>query len=164
MNLNRSGKEIEVLDVGCGSTPKGDVNLDLYPEKTEHRDFKTEINTKLVPNFVLGDALHLPFRTNSFETVHSRHVIEHVSDPSLFIKEAMRVARKKVEIIAPHRYKRNKLKLHQSKSHRHFYNVKWFQKALRKLRKEIKLTTRSFPHTLLPIIGWLDEIIVTIYL
>lgn len=155
---------MEILDIGCGPNPKGDVNLDLYPGKTGHRDFKTEINTKEVPNFVLGDALHLPFKTSCFETVYSRHVIEHVSDPSLFIKEAMRVARRKVEIIAPHRYKRAKLKLHQLEAHKHFFNVKWFQRALRKHRHEIKLTTRPFPHILLPLVSWLDEIIVMIYL
>ena len=47
----------DILDVGCGTRPRGDVNLDITK-----RD---------VPNFVLGNALHLPFEPDEFITVYS---------------------------------------------------------------------------------------------
>ena len=47
-----------ILDVGCGMRPRGNINLD----STEREN---------VPNFVMGDALDLPFEENSFATVYS---------------------------------------------------------------------------------------------
>jgi len=46
-----------------------------------------------VDNWVVGDAQHLPFKDNCFEAVYASHVIEHLSDPALFLKECYRVLR-----------------------------------------------------------------------
>ncbi|OLS25417.1 MAG: hypothetical protein HeimC2_18740 [Candidatus Heimdallarchaeota archaeon LC_2] len=78
----------KILDVGCGIRPRGDVNLDL----TESEN---------IPNFVLGDALDLPFDENSFATVYSSGLslwsTDH--DDSKLLKswqEAVRVAKDQV--------------------------------------------------------------------
>lgn len=60
------------------------------------------------PNFVRGDAHHLPFKNNSFDTVVSGDVLEHVIDPANFIKELIRTARTKVIITTPDEYQWHK--------------------------------------------------------
>ena len=76
------------LDVGCGSSPTGDVNIDI---KRMHAH-----------NFVLADAQHLPFKTGIFHHVYSNHVVEHVDDPIAMTKELLRVSKDKVTIKTPH--------------------------------------------------------------
>jgi len=72
---------VELLDVGCGDVPKGDVNLDLfYYGKGE--------------NFVLGEAHHLPFKDEMFTRVHCKHCLEHLDNPLVFFGEAKRVLKK----------------------------------------------------------------------
>jgi len=46
-----------ILDVGCGNSPRGDINLDIA-------DFGAQ-------NFVKGNALALPFEKDDFITVYS---------------------------------------------------------------------------------------------
>ncbi len=95
------------LDVGCGNIGQGDVNCDLYIKDAGHRGNKLQeeqINPKLILNFVNCDALHLPFKNNVFEEVYSSHLIEHVSNPSLLIKEMLRVTTHSVIIKCPHRF------------------------------------------------------------
>lgn len=110
------------LDVGCGSEPKADVNVDLYGQKG-------------VANFVQADGCHLPFRIGSFESVISCHVIEHTVDPVLFFKELVRVSQKTVSVEFPHRlgdvcgnWKRS-----NRSPHLHRFNVAWFKALSRKL-------------------------------
>lgn len=81
---------MELLDVGCGDVPKGDVNLDLF----YYRRGK---------NFVFGEALHLPFRDETFIKVYSKHCIEHLENPLTFFKEAKRILKEggKLECIYP---------------------------------------------------------------
>jgi ubiquinone/menaquinone biosynthesis C-methylase UbiE len=72
---------MELLDVGCGDVPKGDVNLDLfYYGRGE--------------NFVFGEAHHLPFKNKSFIKVYSKHCLEHLENPLVFFMEAKRVLKK----------------------------------------------------------------------
>jgi len=40
---------------------------------------------------VIGDAMHLPLKDNSVDTMFSSGVFEHISDPELAMKEALRV-------------------------------------------------------------------------
>jgi SAM-dependent methyltransferase len=97
-----------VLDVGCGHEPKGDVNVDLFPEATSHRSLdqrKCEdkaLDVKRIPNFLRADACHLPFRDRAFSKVYSGHTIEHVPDPEAMIEEVLRVSEDSVEIVCPH--------------------------------------------------------------
>lgn len=55
---------------------------------------------KLKENMVIGDAQYLPFKKKSIEHIYSNHVIEHLDDPELFLKECNRVGQN-ITITAP---------------------------------------------------------------
>lgn len=65
--------------MGCGEFPRGTVNCDIK---------KPAIKIK---NFILCDALHLPFKSNTFDMCLSNHVIEHLNDPKEFLREVKKV-------------------------------------------------------------------------
>ncbi len=50
-------------------------------------------------NFICGMAEYLPFRSNSFDTVHMRSVLDHFQNPELALWEAYRVLRDKGQLI-----------------------------------------------------------------
>jgi len=77
------------LCVGCGNKPVGTVNCDVsIIDIAKHRGLHSKpINTKITPNFILCDALNLPFKDNSFDTIFSAQVIEHTEKPFSFLKE-----------------------------------------------------------------------------
>jgi len=97
----------EKLDVGCGHRPTGDVNVDLFPEPSAHRASDQRVNDDValhvreIPNFVVADALHLPFRERSFVRVYSWHLIEHLENPEGFLEESCRVAAEEIEVRCP---------------------------------------------------------------
>jgi len=97
----------QLLDVGCGHRPKGDVNVDLFPEPTAHRCVDQRVNDDValhvheIPNFVRADACHLPFRDGAFNGSYSWHLIEHLVDPEAFLRELMRVSAEKIEVRCP---------------------------------------------------------------
>ena len=81
-----------ILDVGCGHTPRGTVNVDLPTHKSEHFFHKEKvIKPKSAPNFVRADAHHLPFRSSVFDKTVSSHTCEHLDNPEKAIKEMLRV-------------------------------------------------------------------------
>lgn len=95
------------LDVGCGSKPSGDVNVDVFrqgwnpQEGDQHRgEF---LSPKLISNFVVATVDCLPFSDNVFDVVSSSHVIEHVEHPFRMLKEMVRVSKRKVVVRCPHR-------------------------------------------------------------
>jgi len=96
-----------VLDVGCGHRPQDDVNVDLFPEASAHRAADQRVNDDVslhvheIPNFVVADALRLPFRDGAFRKVYSWHLIEHLENPRGFLEECCRVAAAEVEIRCP---------------------------------------------------------------
>jgi hypothetical protein len=111
-----------ILEVGCGYFPSGDVNLDLFPGPTGHRPGKVEsegsaLPTKIIPNFIKADAMHLPFRDNAFSEVCSFHVIEHVPKPIMMLDEMVRVSAWKVTLRFPHW-------LGESRSDYHLYHFR----------------------------------------
>lgn len=66
------------LDVGCGSAPSGDVNLDRqYFGKGK--------------NFVIADAHYIPFKNKAFDKIYSSYLLEHLENPCKFFREARRV-------------------------------------------------------------------------
>lgn len=95
-----------ILDVGCGQTPHGDVNCDLYIHDTlNHRDKECDtLNVKQIPNFIVCDALHLPFSNNSFTEVFCAQVIEHLEHPQQLIAELNRVVTYKITVETVNRY------------------------------------------------------------
>ena len=87
------------LDVGCGNTPKGDVNIDL-PSSERHRDEIKRVPKK-IPNFVYASSYALPFRKNSFDEVVSFHLLEHLETPLTALREMVRVSKNVVTIVVP---------------------------------------------------------------
>ena len=78
----------KVLDVGCGRKPYKNTYF-AAAESYIGLDFAT-------PNSepdVVGSALHLPFGNQSFDTVVSTELLEHVPDPLLALREMHRVLR-----------------------------------------------------------------------
>jgi len=81
------------LDVGCGfsqesifgqkypANPRGDVNVDIG---------KPEVS---IPNFIRASAFHLPFKEEVFEEVYMLHLLEHLEEPAIAVREAYRVLR-----------------------------------------------------------------------
>lgn len=81
-----------VLDVGSGNAPfpRADVICDKLADDTDR------VGPLAVDDrpFVMGDITALPFLDGSFDFVYCSHVLEHVNDPSMAIKELMRVGKR----------------------------------------------------------------------
>jgi ubiquinone/menaquinone biosynthesis C-methylase UbiE len=83
-----SGKNLLVLDCGCGQKPyfpffesKSSLYVGIDREKTKEVD-------------VLGDAESLPFKDSLFDVVLCTQVLEHALSPSTLIDEIHRVLKK----------------------------------------------------------------------
>jgi len=92
-----------ILDIGCGDRPRGTVNVDVSMRDSSHL-YKRHSHLKLIQNFVCADAQHLPFKNNVFAKVLCWHTLEHLNNPSLAVKEMVRVANGTVQIVVPYRY------------------------------------------------------------
>jgi len=83
------------LDIGCGHAPKGDVNIDLFIDATDHRNRTAKddipLNTKNIPNFIRTDANYLPFRPCTFTKIFMYEVLEHLANPSNGLKNIHKV-------------------------------------------------------------------------
>jgi SAM-dependent methyltransferase len=118
------------LDVGCGNTPHGTVNVDLYIEKTPDRLDGSILDPGKIKNLVRADCCHLPFPDCSFKTVCCFHVIEHIKNPLKLIRELYRVAESHIVVKCPHRYSIADRTKANKKVHIHYFGVNWFVKAL----------------------------------
>lgn len=90
----------KILDIGCGNKSIGDVNVDLYINKGEHRlkeDYFIEMSK--TPNFIKCDAHCLPFRDKAFDISYSHHVLEHLENPLKALIEWERVGKKLVVVV-----------------------------------------------------------------
>lgn len=161
-----------ILDIGCGNNPKGDVNCDLYIEKTPHRVGKLVeevIDAKNIKNFVLCDCgskhfKFLPFQSKAFSMVRSDHGIEHFERFDKTIKEMIRVARDEVDISTPHRYWRASPFKGQNPTHINFFGVKYFRRLVRTFGYDAQIHVRySFPFRI-PFFSLPHEIFVKIHL
>ncbi|PIR31289.1 MAG: hypothetical protein COV38_01265 [Bdellovibrionales bacterium CG11_big_fil_rev_8_21_14_0_20_38_13] len=105
-------KNASIIDVGCGSgyllkklAASGFTNLtgcDLYPPTLE-KNIKTD---KVYLE-------KLPYQDKQFDYVICNHVIEHLLDLSVVIKELKRITKKKLIITVPkQRYNRFTFELH----------------------------------------------------
>lgn len=117
------------LDVGCGSNPKGTVNVDFFREgfnpQTGDQKIGDFMKAKNIENFVIGDAMHLPFKEDTFDVVFSTHAIEHVTNPLGMLREMSRVCKGKLIVRCPHRRGSNAIK----PFHINYLDEDWFQKA-----------------------------------
>jgi hypothetical protein len=66
------------LNICCGKTDGGGINADI-------------VRHKEVPNLVIVDVYHLPFKQHQFHTVLCSHTIEHVDHPLKLYRELNRV-------------------------------------------------------------------------
>lgn len=76
-----------LLNIGCGINPCGWSGVGYTHFDIDIWDY---------PNFVQGDAHHLPFPDDSFATAVMGDMLEHVLDPVRVLQEAARVAPKVV--------------------------------------------------------------------
>tara|TARA_B100000902_G_scaffold281447_1_gene267366 strand:+ start:56 stop:664 length:609 start_codon:yes stop_codon:yes gene_type:complete len=85
-NLLSENKQWQVLDIGCGYTANEYANTicDVQDLSSYYKD----------RNFIKLENNKLPFKDNQFDFVIASHVIEHVDNFELFIKELERVSKK----------------------------------------------------------------------
>lgn len=81
-----------VLDVGSGGRPypRSDVLLDRLTG-AEHRCGEDMMIDGRAA--VFGDAKKMPFKDKAFDFVIASHILEHISEPEVFMKELQRVGR-----------------------------------------------------------------------
>lgn len=85
----------KVLEVGGGHNPhpRANIVVDKYAgNKNLHRG----LDLKVLPNqqFLEADGESLPFKDKEFDYVICNHVLEHVDDPTQFLNEQFRVAKR----------------------------------------------------------------------
>ena len=78
-------KNLNILDIGCGysANEHATVICDTLDLKQHYKD----------RNFVKISWKELPFKDKEFDFVITSHVLEHVEDPELFLKEIQRVSK-----------------------------------------------------------------------
>lgn len=85
------GDSALVLDVGAGGNPypRSDVLLDRLTG-AEHRCGESMMIDRPV---VFGDASRMPFKDKVFDFVIASHILEHMAEPAVFLKELQRVGK-----------------------------------------------------------------------
>lgn len=91
LNISKSDY---VLEVGGGHNPhrRSNVIVDKYDNNNYHRSGDIFVNNN--QKFLKADGADLPFDDNEFDYVICNQVLEHVDNPSTFLKELSRVARR----------------------------------------------------------------------
>lgn len=91
LNIKKSN---HVLEVGGGHNPnpRSNVIVDKFIDSNFHR----KDNIKVLKNqkFLQADGESLPFKDKEFDYVITAQVLEHVEDPTKFLAEQVRVAKK----------------------------------------------------------------------
>lgn len=113
-----------ILEVGCGDTPL---------KKALH----TDINKKALDLDVMCDAHYLPFMDSVFSVVYSSHVLEHLENPLLALKEMRRVSLKYVYLRVPNG---SYAKFDQMKSHLFTWNANTFSNLLSHVFDKVEVT------------------------
>lgn len=84
-----------VLDVGGGDKPfwRANVILDKFPDSKglSQRFTGMDITLNKDQVLVVGDVENMPFKDSSFDFIYCSHLLEHVINPEVAIKEIMRV-------------------------------------------------------------------------
>jgi len=101
-----------ILDLGCGDGTytkelfdrgKPSSILGIDPAKKTIHIAREKYNDGQRISFAIGSADQLPYATDSFDLVHIRGVLHHMSNPIATLKDALRVAHT-VLIIEPNAY------------------------------------------------------------
>ena len=128
---SESSIEFNMLNVGCGNAPRGDVNVD--PSRSQMSlDKKSN-------NFVVANAAFLPFRDEAFDVAFSAFSVEGVKEPFPVLKEMCRVAKRKAIV----RYFFTQGKGEEAPNHSHRFDETWLQNAASTLGFEIIQFTNS---------------------
>lgn len=94
-----------ILDVGCGTGVALSIMKALFPWGTFRGiDPSTDASTIWKARGIevdIGSVTNLPYANNSWESVYSSHVIEHIDDDRTAVTEILRVARRRAIIIVP---------------------------------------------------------------
>lgn len=80
-----------VLDVGAGGNPfpRSDVLMDRLTG-AEHRCGESMMIDRPT---VFGDASKMPFKDKAFDFVIASHILEHMAEPEIFLKELQRIGK-----------------------------------------------------------------------
>ncbi len=100
MIISRLPRQVKnVLDVGSGSAwvaqkliPQG-LNITSLDISKLNIEKAIKINSHSRHTGIVGDSFNLPFLDNSFDCVISSEVIEHITDPKIFVGELFRVVK-----------------------------------------------------------------------
>jgi len=125
-----------ILDVGCGSNPWGNINLDLFQGASIHHRF--DYTPKDIERFVTSDGSKLPFRDKSIDVIVSRHCLEHIPEPLKAAKDWERVARKAVVIMVP-----NNPTLEEYKEHLYSWSIVSFKHFLEQVFPHVNVWANS---------------------
>jgi len=153
-----------LLDIGCGHSPHGTVNVDRFINATAHRSLDqrrvddADLDVKNIPNFVCADACYLPFKDNVFDEAFSSHTLEHTDGEKMF-REMVRVSSRKVQVVCPNQFG---FKKKEKALHICVINKKWFVRAAQKHGVFVIQLIYSdfiyFPHRFLRLVSIPNEI------
>lgn len=83
-----------VLEIGGGHNPhqRSNTIVDKFVDSNYHRSGNIKVNKN--QKFIQADGEDLPFKNNEYDYVICNQVLEHVENPTTFLNEQMRVAKK----------------------------------------------------------------------
>lgn len=80
------------------------VNVDRYPtDDTVYKQHERDLEGWVRQVDVVATGDRLPFADDSYDFVFASHVLEHIPDPIAALEDWLRVARRWVVVILPHR-------------------------------------------------------------
>lgn len=121
-----------VLDVGCADA----VMWEKSPFKVTLLDKEVRTGAEPCHPDIVADAENIPLDDNSYDIVCLCEILEHLPDPLIAIKEAMRVARLKVIITVPWEALWHKVHLpFTNPGHIHYFIPQTFKEVLEKTGK-----------------------------
>jgi len=137
-----------VLDVGCGTGVALSVIKALFPWRScRGIDPSAEASSIWKARGIevdVGSAARLPYSSNSWDTVYSSHVIEHIDDGKAAVSEILRVVRRRAIIVVPDGDVDAK---HFGTPHVMIYNRKNFRELIEDTAGKTDLVkVYSFPH------------------
>lgn len=124
-----------ILEVGCAENPVWKYTL--FKVTTVDSQINPEL--QILPD-VKAEAEALPFQDGEFDIVSEGELLEHVPDPRQVLKEAVRVAKKKVVLTVPFEFLwPDSLKPFWNPSHVRFYSPASLEAELKPLGLPYKI-------------------------
>jgi len=163
-----------LLEVGCGTGIflEWFTELGYYVTGIEPSPYMLDVARKKLgnrANLYKGVAEDLPFDDNEFDVVALVTTLEFVDDPRVALREASRVARKKIVLGVLNKYSLTnttrwlhaKLKGHNLYAHAKFFSVFELNRLLSEVIPGSNISWRTtvfFPEMLLPYLKWIETI------